>query len=248
VKLTHASKQGLRPYQEDRFFIEQFESDKDLGVFLAVMDGHGGERVAQFCRDSLKDLIYQVMEGRKRVTLVVVKNIIKLLNEQTCEMESGTTLSLAFISYRQKKVFVGVLGDSPVIIKDSQGQIVVSSEHNARTNLKEREAAIKRGACYCAGYICEYSGRNGLQMTRSLGDREFKNFLDRLPELYSVKIGAESFVALLSDGIVDPGHHDSAPLKSVILMIEKGASASDLVQDALVRQTGDNVTAIIWVG
>jgi serine/threonine protein phosphatase PrpC len=247
VKLTHASEQGLRPYQEDRFFTGRFESAKDSGVFLAVMDGHDGQRVAQFCIDSLSDIIYQVMGSRERVTLVVIRDIIKLLNEQTCEMESGTTLSLAFISYRQKKVFVGVLGDSPVIIKNSQGQIVVSSEHNARTNLKEREAAIKRGACYHAGYICEYPGGSGLQMTRSLGDREFKNFLNRLPELYSVKIGTKSFVALLSDGIVDPGHRDSDVLKSVISMIEKGASASDLVQDALDRRTEDNATAIVWV-
>lgn len=246
MQLTHASEQGIRPYQEDRLFIKRAVLDNDYGIFLAVMDGHGGERVAQFCRDSLTGVIAKATENKKMVSPAEIRTMFKLLNEQTSEMESGSTLSLVFISYIRGMVHVGILGDSPVVIKDSKGQIIISPEHNARTNLKEREAATKRGACYSGGYICEHPSRNGLQMTRALGDKEFRNFLDRTPEVYSVRIGPESFVALLSDGIADPGHESSDSMKSVVSMIENGASASDLVKDALERKTRDNVTAIVW--
>ncbi|MDO8495971.1 MAG: PP2C family protein-serine/threonine phosphatase [bacterium] len=246
MQLTHASEQGMRPYQEDRLFIKRLRLANDLGVFLAVMDGHSGERVAQFCRDSLASVIVKVIESKKKVSLAEIQAIFRLLNEQTSEMESGSTLSLVFISYQHEIVHVGILGDSPVVVKGSDGQVFISPEHNARTNLKEREAAIQRGACYSGGYICEHPSRNGLQMTRSLGDNEFRNFLDRSPEVYSMKIDSESFVALLSDGIADPGHESSNSLKPIISIIENGASASDLVKNALERKTRDNVTAIVW--
>ena len=246
MQLTHASEQGTRSYQEDRFFVKRLKLKNDSGIFLAVMDGHGGEEVAQLCLDSLPSVISKVTKSKERVSLVVIRNIFKLLNKQTSEMESGSTFSLAFISYRWKMVFVGILGDSSVVTKNFDGRIVISPKHNARTNLKEREAAIKRGACYSGGYICEHPSRNGLQMTRSLGDKEFRNFLDRSPEVYSVMIGPKSFVDLLSDGVVDPGHKISDSMRSIVPMIENGASAADLVKDALDRKTGDNVTAIVW--
>lgn len=246
MKLTHASEQGMRPYQEDRLFIKRLKLPNDSGLFLAVMDGHGGDEVVQLCKDSLKGVVTKVTENKEIVGLAEVQEIFKLLNEQTLEMYSGSTLSLVFISYQHEIVYVGILGDSPVVIKDSDGQVNVSPDHNARTNLKERKAAIKRGACYSGGYICEHPSGNGLQMTRSLGDTEFRNFLDRTPEVYSARIGSESFVALLSDGVADPGHGSSDSMKSVVSMIENGASAIDLVKDALKRKTRDNVTAIVW--
>ena len=245
MRLTHASEKGMRHSQEDRMFAKRLNLKNDKGYFLAVMDGHGGDRVAQLCRDSLAGVIIEVTENKEVVSPVEIQEIFRLLNGQTCEMESGTTLSLVFISHRRGIVHVGVLGDSPVVVKGLDGQVNISPEHNARTNLKEREAAIKRGAYYSGKYLCCPSG-NGLQMTRSLGDREFINFLNRSPEVYSVSVGSESFVALFSDGIVDPGHEDLDSMRSVISRIEDGASASDLVKDAQERRTGDNVTAIVW--
>ena len=246
MQLTHASEQGMRPYQEDRLFIKCLELTNDSGVFLAIMDGHRGQEVAQFCKDSLDGLIAEVTKNKKVVSQAEIQAIFRLLNEKTSEMESGSTLSLVFISYPMNTVYVGILGDSPVIIKDCGGQVNISPEHNAGTNLREREAAIKRGAHYFGGYICEHPSRNGLQMTRALGDKEFRNFLDRSPEIYSVRMGSKSFVALLSDGIADPCHGGSESLKSIVSMIENGASASGLVKDALDRETGDNITAIVW--
>lgn len=244
--LTHASKQGRRSYQEDRFFTKFVEFKKDRGHFLAVMDGHGGERVAQFCRDQLASEISKVKNTKEKVGLNEIRAIFESLNKQTFEMESGSTLSLAFISYARNRVYVGVLGDSPVVIKDAKGLINIGPEHNARTNMKEREAAIQRGACYSGGYISEHPSYGGLQLTRSLGDNEYKNILGRVPEVYSLKIGSGSFVAILSDGISDPGHKSPEPLKQVVSMLENGASASQLVDNALKMDTSDNVTAIVW--
>lgn len=246
MSLTHATARGTRPYQEDRFLIKEVKLAQDAGVFLAVMDGHGGDDASSFCADFMdRTAIAIATKDKKVVGQGETMKIFQLLSEQTSEMRSGSTLSLAFVSYQHNKVIVGVLGDSPVIIKDSEGRVNISPEHNARTNMTEREAALGRGACYDGGYIWDPLGNHGLQMTRCLGDRDLGKFLDRTPEVYSVKLGPESFVAVLSDGIADPGHKNSDPIKAIVSMLQNGASADDLVKDALKRKTGDNVTAIV---
>src|SRR5205085_1169323 len=66
---------------------------------------------------------------------------------------SGSTLSAVYISPDKKVAHVAILGDSPVIIRDSRGEWNLSPLHNARTNLEERTAALAQGARYSEGYL-----------------------------------------------------------------------------------------------
>jgi len=53
----------------------------------------------------------------------------------------------------------------------------------------------------------------------------------------------------MSDGVVDPGHNNKngeAIPGYLASIISNGGTATDLVNDALKRQTGDNVTAVLW--
>ena len=92
MRLTHATAQGLRNYQEDRFFAKRFKLCDDSGLFLAVMDGHGGDDVSEFCRESFRGVITKAIKDKKTVDVSVVEAIFQWLNERTMEMEMGSTL------------------------------------------------------------------------------------------------------------------------------------------------------------
>ena len=143
-------------------------------------------------------------------------------------------------------LLAAVIGDSPVIILDRENKIIVSPDHNVRSNPVELEKAKKKGAAYEMGYTMSPSG-GGLQMSRALGDESLDSILDREPEVYSVPLGEKSLIILGTDGLFDPGHSDTAAqVGRIVILTMNGAGARELVQDALDRMTCDNVTAIVW--
>jgi serine/threonine protein phosphatase PrpC len=162
-------------------------------------------------------------------------------------MSSGSTLSAVVVSQDKLRADVAIVGDSPIVIFDRAKSLWIAPEHNVRTNMFERMAAIERGAVYEDGYIRESVSGVGVQLSRVLGDRELDPFLNREPELFSVLLGPESFIIVGSDGLLDPKHENTKEqISRVIALVKKGAGAKDLVCDALDRKTGDNVTAIVW--
>ncbi|MDP3697081.1 MAG: PP2C family protein-serine/threonine phosphatase [Candidatus Taylorbacteria bacterium] len=246
---------GARSYQQDRFVVHRIRQGKEKGWLLAVADGHGDSaEVAEFCEKNLADYFTKFIGKAKSITNEAHKNVIKstvkTLSDLTKNMDSGSTLSLVYISETKGMAFVGILGDSPIIIRGRKGSLIISPEHNARTNLAERKAATKRGAIYSGGYIWDdpqSDMRSGLQLTRALGNKKLARFISRKPEIYSVNLGPDSFVVVMSDGVVDPGHKDPDTIShNLASLIENGATAADLVNDALKRRTGDNVTTVLW--
>ncbi len=241
ARISHDSHQGGRSHQEDRVFISEMES----GWLLAVMDGHGGEASAEICFRNIGEVFSKSLENRKNVNEAVIKSVFKELDVLTrAPVTSGSTLSAVFVSKRNHYAHIGILGDSPVIVR-TKGTIYSSPEHNARTNIQDRNDATARGAVYRGGYL--WKGERGLQLTRALGDSWADDFLNREPETYSLKLEQEGdFVLVASDGLLDPGHYKKE-LEPIVRMVTKGAKAENLVIDALQRETRDNVSAILLV-
>ncbi|MBI2057854.1 MAG: protein serine/threonine phosphatase 2C family protein [Candidatus Yanofskybacteria bacterium] len=252
-KVTFDSNQGARFYQEDRYIALRPQIKGNFsGWLLAVMDGHGGSEVSEFCLDNIPNIFFKATNlGRQSVNEAILKQIVGLLAKETNNMEAGSTLSLVYVDEVASVARVAVLGDSPVVVRDSTGKIVLSPEHNVRTNGVELEAAKKRGAIYDPrGYICNSEGYT--QLSRALGDRIFSDFVSHEPETYSVNLGPDSFVLVASDGLVDPAHGDTESdieslIDSIADQIDKGATAKDLVDNAVnIRKTKDNATAVLW--
>ncbi|MDO8558921.1 MAG: PP2C family serine/threonine-protein phosphatase [bacterium] len=251
-KVSAHSEQDGRPYQEDRLVLIKKEiSDQESGWLLAVMDGHVGPETAEFCAKNLESFFDRALGSKKeQVDEDVLRETISLLNESTRHLVTGSTISLAFVSETNSKVLVAVLGDSPVIVLDHNGEVHISPEHNVRTNISERKAAVARGAYYANGYIWGgWREEQGLQMARALGDNDFDAVLSREPEIYRVDLGSDSFIIVASDGVFDPGHSETTnQIERIVEVIKKTPTfdAKDLVNDAISRQTQDNATAIIW--
>jgi serine/threonine protein phosphatase PrpC len=120
--------------------------------------------------------------------------------------------------------------------------------HNVRCNAQERSAAIARGARYVGGYLeDERHPGYGLQVARSLGDQVLDSILLREPEILSYELGKDSFVLVGTDGLLDSFDTDlQVQVDRLANLIRGGADAQDLVNDALARQTQDNVSVILW--
>jgi serine/threonine protein phosphatase PrpC len=239
-EITHASEKGLRSYQEDRHIVYHAP---DEGYLLAVFDGHGGSETADYCANRLIALYHEV---RSKLLVAnfesIILGIFQELNKATQRMHSGCAASIAIIKEDGSEVIVGVLGDAPVLVKNDG--VWCSPEHNVRSNPAEAKTAQQRGGFISGGYLfAEYSG-SGLQMSRALGDYYLDKVLSREPEIFRLPLKTGDYVLVASDGLFDPSHA-THPQVSINLLIEAGADATRLVQNALDVPTGDNVTAVL---
>ncbi len=241
MNISKAQAQGSRYYQEDRMVT----STTPDGKLIAVMDGHGGCEVSQRIATVLPGLWKKHM-GFPASIETAIQNVFRDINSATEHYGPGSTLSLVFISHTASKVYVAILGDSPVVIRDADGKINVSPQHNARSNPAELKAAQGRGAFFSGGYIFRSLSGSGIQMTRVMGDRELNTIVNREPEIYSVPVSDTSFVLVGTDGLFDPSNRETeAEVAKVVTLIEAGAGAQELVDRAIAVPTDDNVTAIL---
>lgn len=238
-----ATDKGTRQYQEDRYVVIRHDIPQEKGWLLAVMDGHCGSEVAEFCEQNLENLFKTLVHKSENIGPMPAQ-LMKILVKETRHISAGSTISLVYISETKAWAYVAVLGDSPVIIKGEAG-LWISPEHNIRTNEQDKKSVLKKGAVYHNGYMFDPDGNSGLQLTRALGDFNLDRYLIRDPEIFSVKLNEHSFILVASDGLVDPGH-ENKDIANLVKIIENNGTARDLVNDALRRKTGDNVTAVLW--
>lgn len=241
--VTSATAIGPRGYQEDRaVVIRMFD-----GYLLAVFDGHFSSAVSIYCAERLPEIVTEI-EGYipahdKKFNFL--RTIVHMLVEENkYDTYSGSTVSLAYIHEDENYADIVVLGDSPIIVVDADGNSWVSPEHNVCTNSIERMRVIMQGATYLNGYaFIEERGRfdRGIELTRALGDKHFDKFMLREPECFSIELGNSSIVAVMSDGVYGGCIQKSADLSLLPL-----DNAEVIVADALARGTHDNVTAIVW--
>jgi serine/threonine protein phosphatase PrpC len=164
--VSSATAKGQRSYQEDRLFTLTGEQ----GTLLAVFDGHGGAQVSHLASEELPGIFADLITEKNAKPRQVLKKSIHKLNIMTQHFAPGSTISLAFIPFKKRIVYCAVMGDSPILIKDSKGNINISPDHNVRTNEAERIAALDRGGFTEGGYLYATFTGPGLQMARALGD------------------------------------------------------------------------------
>jgi serine/threonine protein phosphatase PrpC len=242
--ITAASAQGQRAYMEDFYLAQTFEGPDGPYDMLAVMDGHGGRFVASRLQTELPRQFQASLNPEADYDLAIERAAYNL-NRMTNYHESGSTLTVAILPHNESHFYAGIIGDSPLFVVNAANEgLWVAPEHNVATNLAEREAAEKRGAHYRGGYLMIKGG--GLQLARTLGDRSFGRILNREPEICAGELEPDSIVILGSDGLFNNDKNAIDPdLRRIAKLAIAGASASELVTDALERATEDNVTAIV---
>ncbi len=254
-EISSATAQGPRPYQEDRLVTRSVRAYALSGTLLAVADGHGGDETSSYVTGELSGGLFDRLLEATKSPSEAMNRMFRFLNDATLEqnkktgahLESGTTLSAVFIPEELEMAYIGIIGDSPVILAKRDGSVHISPEHNARSNEEERKAAEERGGLFIDGYIYNKSTDFGLQMTRDIGFYAMGGVLERSPETYALAIGKGDAIIIGSDGLLDPAHHDMIiEAEGLAELVLAGAGAQELVEDAVRRETLDNVTAIVF--
>ena len=240
--VSTASHKGTRSYQEDRLFTATYEQ----GTLLAVFDGHGGAEVSQFAFEEFPGIFADEITEPKAKPRTALKKAVRRLAVEVEHWAPGSTMSLAFVPTKGRFVYCAILGDSPIIIKDSKGAINISPDHNVRTNMEEKRAAEARGGFVIRGYLYRSYDGPGLQMARALGDSYLRKVISYKPDIYSVRVNKDSFIVVATDGAFDPGHYNfEKEAEAVVKLVEEGAEAQTIVDRAVAVPTGDNVTAMV---
>ena len=249
--ITFASAQGARPRQEDRILcarIAPLQTASVAGRLLAIFDGHGGSKAADRAAGAVEAAFRSAGAAHPGDPSCALRETFRSLVNLTQDLECGTTATLLYLPEDAASAHLAVLGDSPAAFTNEMGQWVLGPDHNIRSNPDEKAAAWARGADFENGYL--YDPENPgfeLQMARSLGDRSLNRVLNREPEILSVRLGAGGFGLVASDGILNPREGPPAPqLERLMALVRDGADAPALAEDARRRQTGDNVSVIVW--
>ncbi|MBP9822296.1 MAG: protein serine/threonine phosphatase 2C family protein [Candidatus Pacebacteria bacterium] len=244
-EVSSCSLQGRRSRQEDRVVVSQ-QSD---GILLAIMDGHGGAGVSEFCKKHLvSEFVTQCQKhGQPADYQSILTSVVAGLHVATQNRYSGSTISIVFVT-SEGVAHVAVLGDSPVVIKDHSGRMIFSPEHNVGTNPKERESALRRGAVEDGpSYVMVRNSQDSIQLSRSLGDRSFP-FLNREPDLMCEHLTSGSFVLVGSDGLFDGvAGKNEATTHQIVEIASGGEFDAKAICTRAYHEHGseDNVSAIV---
>lgn len=233
MTISSDSLQGSRPDQQDRYFVKYFRN----GVLFGVADGHGGSETSEWVKKTLPSIFEKTHS---------VEQTFEEVQYYTRDFKAGSTLSFAYLDTKTNIVELCSIGDSPIFIITPDKKLWTSDEDNARSNEKERNKAISKGAIYSGGYLRVKKDGGGIQLSRSLGDVKYDSFLGRQAHLNKFELLPQTIICITSDGVINPKHEDMQKgIEEVAKLVEEGATATDIVQNAIYRHTNDNVTAII---
>jgi serine/threonine protein phosphatase PrpC len=243
MEVTQFSAQNRRPYQEDRSFFKKVNKNQ---LLLGMFDGHGGRWASEYAADHTPNIFRAIRKEIKKDPEATLRLIYSNLNKATEDYTCGSTASVVWL--KDNVAHVAVLGDSITIIKDANGQIWKSPEHNVRTNEAEALAAEQRGGKISAnGYLFDkwQIDGPGLQMSRALGDKDLGRVLLREPDIFHIPVNENSWILVCSDGLLDPSHTAGDTLPIAVDFIGSGADAEELVLAMANIQNDDNSTAVL---
>lgn len=251
------SARGDREAQEDRYLIWEGHHPSVGALHIyAVFDGHAGTLCADICRTHLASLILQHPSWISRpapVQAILEDAVLEL--EKRCLVESrangtfdGTTLCA--VVFAAGALHIAHVGDSRAVLIDSGQPKTLTTDHKPSAEREARRlcnarAVVKRGRLVGI--------RKDLDVSRSLGDRDFKDCAKSLlatPDLITHPVTPEQQALLLAtDGLWDIDFLESElpamALSGLTETSDIAGVAEDIVREAVRFRSRDNVTLVL---
>eukprot|EP00930_Biecheleria_cincta_P011256 TRINITY_DN1138_c0_g2_i5.p1 TRINITY_DN1138_c0_g2~~TRINITY_DN1138_c0_g2_i5.p1 ORF type:complete len:754 (-),score=81.95 TRINITY_DN1138_c0_g2_i5:223-2484(-) len=228
VKDFHGHDKPKKEMQDRHTIIDPWGPREDM-AFLGVYDGHAGSVAAEYCKNSLHDILLEEVGRLENPTDLDFAKAFTKTFEQVDEtlramgVSDGTTATVAVLHHpdpnQPAKVHVANVGDSPAVLFGGtfKNPIAVraSLDHDAKDE-KERMRVHAAGGKVIKQNDIEFvevlspcsRWLHHLQTTRSLGDFVFKDAAVNsspvipTPHVYSHSLeGWESGLAVMSDGV-----------------------------------------------
>lgn len=220
LRFGASSMQGWRMTMEDAD-IALADFDKDTHLF-AVFDGHGGSEVAKFCGKHFPTELkanenYQRKNYKKALEETFLKmdeillsdkgmDLLKEFRSDTEMMNSFAGCTANVVLIVKNEYYVANAGDSRAIVSTGGGEFTPLSVDHKPDNEIEKTRIQKAG-----GYVSEGRVNDNLNLSRALGDLEYKKnpslkpeeqIISPFPDVVSKKIDKnDKFMLIGCDGI-----------------------------------------------
>ncbi|CAH8391470.1 unnamed protein product [Eruca vesicaria subsp. sativa] len=234
------------------------DSEDGPTAFYGVFDGHGGKHAAEFACHHIPRYIVEDQEFSSEINKVISSAFLQTDSafSEACALDgtlsSGTT-ALAAILFGRSLV-VANAGDCRAVLS-RQGKAIEMSKDHKPMSCKERRRIEASGGYIYDGYL------NGqLNVARALGDFHMEGMKKKKdgtnggpliadPELMTTKLTEEDeFLIMGCDGVWDVFMSQNAVDFARRRLQEHNdpvMCSKELVEEALKRKSGDNVTAVV---
>jgi len=253
--------QGGRDHQEDSFSITENALEKQGYALYSVFDGHGCADLAQHASKHMKGF---VVGDKSFATKVYPEALRKAFHNENVALldifkkkhHGGTTATVVLVV--DGVLYCANVGDSRCVLarkeKNRYTALRCSRDHSFKDK-QERERVIENGGDVEGNRV--YTKGHGINMTRALGDFDFKapfnqadeDWISAIPDIRSIKLTPElDFLVLASDGLWT-AMDDEQVVEKVAEMKESGMTAQEMTEKIVNSvshvQGSDNVTVII---
>jgi serine/threonine protein phosphatase PrpC len=242
--------QGYRNSMEDEYVAEIDENAKQ--ACFCVFDGHGGKHCSAFLKSHLPSVLYKkIKEVAPNNYEQAIKTTFKDVNDATLLDESvgwteGSTALVAFI--KNDVLFVANAGDCRAVVWSNGTAIQLSTDHRPG-KVQEYDRILNLGGClrkdnYGEIRICSILG--SLSVSRSFGDWYLAKYLVPVPSIMRrVLTDKDEILILACDGVWDYMKDNQEAFACIKKCEQMKERSNKLIEYALDKKSGDNITVII---
>lgn len=243
-------KRGRRVSMEDRYSAAVGLGDDSRQAFFGVFDGHGGAKAAEFAAKNLnKNIADRLRGGSEEEIVEAVKDgylttDVEFLKE---DVSGGACCVTALI--QKGNLVVSNAGDCRAVMSRGGVAEALTSDHRP-SRLDERERIETTGGYVdCCRGVWRIQG--SLAVSRSIGDRQLKEWVIAEPETKVLTINPEcEFLMLASDGLWDKVTNQEAvdivrPLCVGVDKPELFSACKKLVDLSIRRGSMDDTSVMI---
>lgn len=200
------SMQGWRKANEDAQTVVLSLPKHPTATFLGVFDGHGGASVAKCVGEKLHGIVDQNlpedMSDGDSIGRALQKSFLEMDNNiervLTADQSSSTGATCNVVILTKDLAVCANAGDARAILVSSAGGSVALSKDHAPDSPREAERIKRAGS-----YLTEDGRIDGmLNVSRAMGDFEFKKRKEMKPEEQAVTCAADIVVHELKGGEV----------------------------------------------
>lgn len=242
---------GTRQYMEDRHLIAHnlYENYH----LYAVFDGHGGDGVAEHCRDNLARILKRNLLKTNGDFKTALLETFDDLDESIPIPESYVVGSTCLVVLKGlDDVWVANCGDSRAIMNNGASVADLTRDHKPIGNEKERIERAGGVVVRMAPKFYRVSGE--LALSRAIGDKKYRPSVIPTPDVFRYTLsGNNQFIVVATDGLWDvmSSNATNAFIKQFYLA-EPRQSDVDMLKDVWLGLTRvlspiieDNTTAIV---
>ncbi|XP_068330763.1 probable protein phosphatase 2C 25 [Pyrus communis] len=243
-------KRGRRGPMEDRYSAVVDLHDDSRRAFFGVFDGHGGAKAAEFAAKNLtKNIADRLTGGSEEEIVEAVKDGYLTTDVEFLKEDVGGGACCVTALIQKGNLVVSNAGDCRAVMsRGGVAEALTSDHHPSRIDEKER-IETTGGYVDCCRGVWRIQG--SLAASRSIGDRQLKEWVIAEPETKVLRIDPECEILILaSDGLWDKVTNQEAvdivrPLCVGVDKPELFSACKKLVDLSITRGSMDDTSVMI---